>query len=1065
MSVRIDTGTRTDTGKGVPTRRAVSGVLALVVFLLLGTMPGVQGQVAPDLLDAMTARSIGPAGMSGRVAAVDVDLSNRDVIYVGASTGGVWRSDDGGIEWEPIFDDQPVQGIGALAVFQANPDVVWVGTGEGNPRNSAGVGEGIFKSLDGGESWTRMGLEDSERIHRVIPHPTDPDVVYAGAMGPAWSSGGERGVYRTRDGGETWERILSANEWTGVGDLVMDPTNPNKLVAALWEYRRWPWFFRSGGPGSGLYITHDGGDSWRRLTSEDGLPEGELGRIGLAIAPSNPAVVYALVEAERNALLRSDDGGRSFRLVSDEEGINPRPFYYADLRVDPENENRIYRLAGRIDVSEDGGREWETVVPSRIIHGDVHELWIDPADPGHMIMGNDGGIGITFDGGERWRFVENLPLAQFYHVSVDMAVPFNVYGGLQDNGSWFGPNRVWEDRGVMNAHWRRVGGGDGFATMTDFSDPRFGYSMSQQGNLMRFDKATGERRRIQPVHPEGVELRFNWNAALNVDPHDSTTIYLGSQFVHRSRDGGLSWEIISPDLTTDDPEKQQQDESGGLTLDATGAENHTTILSIAPSHLEEGLIWVSTDDGNVQVTRDDGGSWRNVGEAIPDVPPNTWAPHVEPSRHDPATAYVVFDDHRRGNWTPYAFRTEDYGESWTRLPTEDVHGFVHVMEEDPAEPNLLFLGTEFGLYVSLDRGDSWMAWRHGVPAVPVRDLVVHPRDHDLVVGTHGRAVLILDDIRPLRALTRDPGIVEEPLHLFSPPPGRHTEVAERIGYRSTGHAMFFGENRPFGALLSLWVGEGLEGRTAKLEVRDEAGEIVRSFTRPVERGLNRFTWDLRMDSPAGNGGRYGPSGPRVLPGTYRLRVSLGEEVSEATLDVRSDPRMAIARRDRLAKIQALSQAGGWFALAQEAEERLESAEDAVDQVLETLASSEGGADQELREGGEALRDRIQETLVTLFTGPECQGICGGDPVVSTVRRPLYLLGSSWRAPSANDRLAMDQAREALRRIVDEVNDLFETEVAPYREMLQEAGYTPFPARDPLRMVERGGRENESGPQR
>lgn len=1020
-------------------------VLALVFFPIAGFAGSLAAQTDPGLLEALAARSIGPAGMSGRVAAVDVDLSNKNVIFVGASTGGVWRSSDGGLQWDPVFDDQPVLGIGSVVVVQQNPDVVWVGTGEGNPRNSVGVGAGIYKSLDGGDTWTLMGLEDSERIHRVIPHPTDQDVAFVGAMGPAWSDGEERGVYRTTDGGETWERVLYVDERTGVADLVMDPTNPDKLFAAMWEYRRRPWTFKSGGPGSGLYVTLDGGDSWRRLGPEDGLPEGELGRIGLAIAPSDPEVVYALVEATRNVLLRSDDGGESFSLVSDEEGINPRPFYYADLRVDPANENRIYRLAGSISVSEDGGRNFRTVVPSSIIHGDVHELWIDPADSRRMIMGNDGGIGITYDRGDAWRFVENLPLAQFYHINVDMAFPFNVYGGLQDNGSWYGPSRVWEDRGIMNAHWRRTGGGDGFASFTDFSDSRFGYSQSQQGSLMRFDKVTGERRRIQPVHPGGEDLRFNWNAGLNVDPHDSTTIYLGSQFVHRSRDGGLSWEIISPDLTTDDPEKQQQDLSGGLTLDATGAENHTTILSIAPSPLEEGVIWVSTDDGNVQLTTDHGATWSEVGNRIPGVPEATYSPHVEPSKHDAATAYVVFDDHRRGNWTPYVYRTEDYGESWSSLATDEIHGFVHAIEEDPLEANLLFVGTEFGMYVSLDRGASWMPFRHGLPAAPVRAMMVHPRDHDLAIGTHGRAAWILDDVRPLRELAGDPSIADSPVHLFTPPPAYQVAIAERIGYRSTGYAMFFGENRPFGALLTFWAAPGTEKDRARVTVLDTDGEEVASFSRRIQEGMNRVGWNLRKDAPAG-GGRFS-RGSYVLPGNYTVRVTVGDAESEALLRVHADPRVDIPLSRRAEKAAALERAGEWVAASREAETRLEEVLDALGEVLARLDEEEGAA--ELIREGEALRDTLDAAMEALFTGPECQGICGGDPVASTIRTPLYLLGSSPDAPSPNDRLAMEQAEEALDGVLERVNALLTERVAPFARALEDAGYSPFPSLEPL----------------
>jgi len=1032
----------------VPGRRVFDWLrVGFPACLLLLAPGGLGAQLAPEALKAMRARSIGPAGMSGRVSAVDVNLSDNTIIFIGASTGGVWRSTDGGIEWEPVFDEQPILGIGSVAVFQANPDVVWVGTGEGNPRNSAGVGAGVFKSLDGGDTWRRMGLEHSERIHRVIPHPTDPDVVYAGVLGPAWSDGDERGVYRSTDGGESWERVLFVNERTGAADLVLDPGNPNKLFAAMWEYRRWPWSFESGGEGSGLYVTDDGGDHWRRATSEDGFPEGPLGRIGLAIAPSSPDIAYALVEAERNALLRSTDGGRSWTPVSDEEGVNPRPFYYADIRVDPLNENRIYRLASSIDVSEDGGRSFRTVVSSAVIHGDVHELWIHPEDPRFMIMGNDGGVAFTRNRGDTWRFIENLPLAQFYHVNVDMEIPFNVYGGLQDNGSWFGPSQVWEDSGIMNAHWRRTGGGDGFASLPDFSQPRFGYSMSQQGSLMRFDKATGERRDIQPVSPDGARLRFNWNAALNVDPHDSTTIYLGSQFVHRSRDGGLSWETISPDLTTNDPEKQRQDESGGLTLDATGAENHTTILSIAPSPLEEGVIWVTTDDGNVQITRDDGGSWTNLRPRIRGVPEGTGAPHVEPSKHEAGTAYVVFEDHQRGNWSPYLFRTRDFGESWTALPTEGLQGFIHVIEEDPVEPALLFLGTEFGLFVSLDGGNRWIPWRHGVPAVPVRALMVHPRDADLVIGTHGRGVFVLDDIRPLRALSSDPGVSSRPVHVFDPPPAFQVTTAERPGYRSTGHAMFFGENRAAGALLSFWAGEGVESSTATVRVLDSDGEEVRSLREPIVPGLNRFTWDLRRAPPSSAPGFFGPRGPLVLPGEYRIRTEVDGEVAETRFQVLGDPRREIPRERRLAKIQALQEVGGWMGLSSEAERRLEEVIQAVDGVLERIGNEEGTDD--LRTRGEDLETKLQVALERLFTGPPCQGICGGNPVAAPIREAYSKLGSTPDEPSPNDRVAMERAGEALRIVIGEVNGLMDGDVAEYGRLLLEAGYTPFPVVAPL----------------
>ena len=926
------------------------------------------GALAAQQLDSLPglgvigARNIGPAGMSGRVAAVAVVEADPATFYVGASTGGVFRTTDGGISYTPVFDDQPVLGVGAIAVFQPNPDLVWVGTGEGNPRNSAGVGNGIFRSLNGGESWQRMGLEGSERIHRVLTHPTDPDRVYAGVMGPAWSDGEVRGVYRTLDGGETWERVLYVDERTGVADLVMDPSNPNRLLAALWDFRREPWFFTSGGPGSGLYLSEDGGDTWQPLGAEQGLPEGDLGRIGLAFAPSDPDVVYALVEARRNVLLRSNNGGRTFALVSDADDVNPRPFYYADLRVDPYNENRVYRLHSRIEVSEDAGRTFRTVVPSAIIHGDVHELWIDPADSRHMIMGNDGGVAITWDRGDSWRFVENLTLAQFYHIALDDAIPFRVYGGLQDNGSWVGPSDVWQNKGILNAHWHRVGGGDGFTVLPDPSDERYGYSMSQGGNLQRFDWLTGRRLPIRPIHPDGVPLRFNWNAALSLDPLDPQTLYLGSQFVHRTRDGGASWQIVSPDLTTDDPAKQNADTSGGLTFDATGAEMHTTLLDISPSPVEAGVIWAGSDDGNVQVTRDGGESWSNVTAALRDAPETGWVSDIEPSNHAAGTAWVVFDEHRRGDWTPWIFKTSDFGRSWQRQGAA-IEGFVHAIEEDPVEPRLVFAGTEFGLWFSLDAGDSWHRWK-ALPALAIRDLEVHARDGDLVLGTHARGIWVIDAVHALRELAATPSLSAEPVHLFEAPVAWAHEIAEAIGYRSTGMAMWQGETRTYGMPLTFW-NAGEAGR-ARIEIHDAAGARVAHWQTSAAPGLNRVWWDLRVRDPQAELAE----GSEVEPGRYEVKVSLGGEQSARTVEVRADPRIPdVAAGARAERARALRSAAERLESAGSVRSSLARARAAVHAVPDPAQL--GGA---LVDALNTLQQRLDALDRELFSGPECQGI-------------------------------------------------------------------------------------------
>jgi photosystem II stability/assembly factor-like uncharacterized protein len=761
----------------------------------------------PGLLAGMKLRSIGPAAMSGRVVAVAAVESDPEIVYVGGSTSGVWKSTDGGLTYEPIFDDQPVASIGAIAIFAANPDVVWVGTGEGNPRNSASVGNGVYRSLDGGRTWQHLGLEKSEHIRRIVLHPTNPDVAYVAAEGREWGENPERGIYKTTDGGKTWKRVLYVDERSGGSELVMDPANPNKLFASLWDYRRWPWFFRSGGPGSGLYVTYDGGDTWKRLTEEDGLPKGQLGRIGLAIAPSEPRIVYALVEATgNNVVLRSEDGGRTWQTAGTDASATERPFYYADIRVDPQWPNRIYSLTSRLRVSDDGAKTFRPLGHSRDIHGDYHALWIDPHDGRYLIAGEDGGVGISRDRGNTWEFAANLPFGQYYHVAVDQDQPYNVYGGLQDNGAWRGPSAVWENGAIRNVHWQIVSGGDGFVTLPDPRDPQAGYAESQGGEIERFELRTRLRKRIKPAElstDPAKRLRFNWNAAIAQDPFDPATIYIGSQYLFKSTDRGDTWEPISPDLTTNNPDWQHQDQSGGLTLDASGAENYCSILAIAPSAVERGVIWVGTDDGRVQVTRDGGKTWTSVEGNIggsPGVPAHTWVPQIRASTYSGGGAFVVFDDHRRSNWTPYAYRTDDYGTTWKSLGVDKLWGYALSIEQDPVDRDLLFLGTEFGLYASFDGGGHWLPWKHGLPTVSVMDMVIHPRDFDLVLGTHGRSIFILDDITPLRQMTA--ATLHEPLHLYQGMPALEHRTANGPGAYEPGSGDFRGENRPYGALIT-----------------------------------------------------------------------------------------------------------------------------------------------------------------------------------------------------------------------------------------------------------------------
>ena len=1037
-------------------------------------------------------RVIGPANTSGRIAAIDAVVADPDVIYVGAATGGIWKSTDGAITWETIFDDQPASSIGAIAIFQPNPDIVWVGTGEANPRNSAGVGRGVWKSLDAGRSWNFVGLSETERISRIHLHPTDPQVAYVAALGPAWSDGEQRGVFKTTDGGETWDKVLYVDAETGAADLAMDPSNPDHLIAAMWSYRRQPWGFRSGGEGSGIYMTGDGGATWTEQTEADGLPKGTLGRTGIAFSRSNPEVVYALVEADKSALLRSDDGGRKWRTVNDEPNVNPRPFYYADIRVDPTNENRIYRLASLLEVSEDAGKTWRTIAPWSSVHPDHHALWIEPTRGAVLYNGNDGGVFISRNRGQSWRFVENIPVAQFYHLSFDMQQPFNVYGGLQDNGSWRGPSEVWERPGfggnyIEAHHWKTIGFGDGFAAVVDPNDPDYVYSMSQGGFINRVDQRTGEWKSIRPERPaDGTELRFNWNAGLAVDPFQPGTIYYGSQFVHKTSDRGQSWQIISPDLTTNNPEWQQQAESGGITKDVTAAENHTTIIAIAPSPLESGVIWAGTDDGYVQLTRDGGATWTNLMDRIGGVPRNTWVPHIEPSKHDAGTAYVVFDNHRRGDWTTYVYKTTDFGRSWRSIVGEGIDGYAHVIEEDPENPNLLWVGTEFGLFFTLDGGRTWEKWMHDFPTVPVRAIETHPRDHALAIGTHGRAAWIIDDIRPLRAMATNTQMAEQPLHIFPIPAAIQAQRGVAGPFYFPGQAQFKGGNKEYGTLISYWVsedkaeaaaapkdgdagddgddarprGRGMSGGSSdngaqvKFEVLDEGGEVVREFEGPMKAGMNRAVWNLRQKSfrqivPEDTPDDFRPQGPEVLPGRYTLRLIAAGDTASAPVEVLPDPRREVTVIAREQKRDAMLRAGETIEEVTRAVDRLRLTTKTIDFVQEMLedttqfAAMDTTRRTQLIERMDSVETRLNDLLDQLRLPNNTIGIVEDRSAASLLGEVYGALESSTDEPTAGQMDELRRREERVQEVLREVEQFYTSDVATLERELDAAGVGLF----------------------
>lgn len=1059
--------------------------LSALAFLAAATLPAQQlraprAVTVDSVFHGMSARAIGPAGTSGRISSIDAVKSDPRVIWAGAATGGLWRSTDGGFTWTAMMDSIAVGSIGAVAINQSAPDQVWIGTGEGSVRNSMGVGRGIWRTRDGGRSWSYLGLENTERIERIIVHPSNPETAWVSALGPAWSDGEQRGVFKTTDGGATWRKVLYVSPRAGAFDMVIDPANPQHLLASTWEFRRWPWFFKSGGDGSALWQSWDGGETWSKLGVAEGMPAGELGRIGLAWASNNPKVVYALVEAEKPALLRSDDGGVRWRAVNTANDVTDRPFYYNRLAVDPTNENRVYRILSDLSMSEDGGRSFRSIAPWSSVHVDHHTFWTHPN--GHtLITGNDGGVFITHDRGGAWRFVENLVLAQFYHIAVDTATPFNVYGGLQDNGTWVGPSQVWEipsfkGSAIVAEKWQQIGFGDGFAALPDPTEPGTGYSMSQGGNLRRFDTRTNEERMIVPPAPDATtKLRFNWNAGIALDPFDSRVVYYGSQFVHRSPDRGQSWTIISPDLTTNDPAKQRQDSSGGLTLDVTAAENHTTILTIAPSPRERGVIWVGTDDGNVQLTRDGGQTWANNSARLPGMPAGAWVPHIEASKHDAATAYVVVGDHQRGDWTPRIYRTTDYGRSWRLLTMTGIDGFVHVIEEDPLERNLLFAGTEFGLYVSLDGGANWRKWTHGgFPAgVPVRALVVHPRDHDLVVGTHGRGAWIIDDVRPLRALAADRSITQRPLHLFPVPPVIQHARGFRGPFYFPGDTKYHGPNRPYGALLSYWVDAGTAaavaadsakgrpqgggggffgpaapaapGGPALVEIL-EGDRVIRTFRAPAKRGVNRVAWGLeragaqsRFAQPEANERTSG----EVVPGRYTARITVGEHVVTGEVEVRADPRVprsVAGMRQRL----AVQLSGDSLQV------RLSDAITELDRTVAAIDFTEkelkrpDALSAELRDslvarGGRVKRD-AQALLAKLRVPPGTRGIVANNTVTSRLGQALGRATSYNDAPTADQLRELGWARSAAEAVLGEIAVFYDAQVKAYEDALRAAGF-------------------------
>ncbi|MEL6304857.1 MAG: hypothetical protein AAFQ20_08730 [Bacteroidota bacterium] len=860
------------------------------------TLESISGKA---LFGDMKARHIGPALMSGRINDMEVHPTNSRVVYAGTAGGGVWRSNDAGTTFNPIFDEH-CQSIGAVALDPNDPDkAIYVGTGETWTRNSVSIGCGLFKSTDGGSNFNKIGFENSERIANIIINPKNSDEIYVGVLGALWGDSEERGVFKSTDGGATWNKLLYVDGKTGCADLAMDPSDPNTLYASMWEFRRTGWSFESGGKNSALYKSTDAGKTWNKI--HKGFPEGDLGRLAIAVAPSNPKVLYTVIEAEkdeRKGIYRSDDAGENWEQLNNDFGITVRPFYFSRLTVDPRDENVVVKAGFSGSISRDGGKTFKNLGR---MHSDIHDMVFSIKDSDVMYVGTDGGVYRTWDGGTTMEIVQNLPISQFYHISVDDAEPYNVYGGLQDNGSWYGPSS--STGGVEARDWNSVGYGDGFRVLKHPTKNIIYSEMQGAENVWRYDADNRLVKTIEPLPKnDEVKLRFNWNPPMAVSEHQPDRFYMASQFLHRSEDMGDTWEIISPDLTTNDPTKQNQEDSGGLSMDNSGAENHTTIFTIAESSLDEKVIWIGTDDGNVQVTQDGGKTWSNTTANITGLPKNTWCYHIEASVFDKGTAYAVFDGHTQNDQNPYAYKTTDFGETWTSIVSEGVEGFARNIQEDYVNPDLLFLGTEFGLYITMDGGKNWKKFTNNMPAVAVHFIDLQKTTNDLVMGTHGRGIIIIDDISPLREINGE--VLNSNVHFFA---SKATPINEKGGFSGSfgNETEFVGPSKSTGVQLKYFLKKRHTFGKMSLDIKDQQGNIVADLAPGKAKGINIVTWNANRKLPKTAKGKTfafgGFTAPKVPAGMYTAILKKGKDTFEHSFELVYDRASPLSAEERKIK--------------------------------------------------------------------------------------------------------------------------------------------------------------------
>jgi photosystem II stability/assembly factor-like uncharacterized protein len=1011
--------------KGGVMKKVKPFVILGIIFSFICISSNAYGQSADKigkLYEKIKWRCIGPAVMGGRTVDIDVVEKKPWIIYAAIGPSGVWKSDNNGITWLPVFHKESTVSVGDIAIAQSHPDIIWVGTGEATSRNSTTIGDGVYKSIDGGKKWKNMGLKNTRHISRIVINPGDPNIVYVAAMGHLWGPNKWRGVYKTNDGGITWRKILYVNEDTGVADLAMDPSDSMTLYAATYEHRRLPYYFSSGGPGSGLYKTTDGGGTWTKLTED--LPEGVMGRIGIDVSRSNPNVVYALIEHEDGGIWRSEDKGKSWKRTCDNETyerVNFRPFYYSQIRVDPSDDKVVYVFSGGSFVSKDMGKKFRPI--SGGTHPDHHALWIDPSNPLHLIDGNDGGIDISYDGGKKWHAIQHMALAEVYQIGFDMRKPYYVYCGLQDNGSWGGPSKSLDTTGITNDDWYTIGGGDGFYAQVDPTDPNIIYRNYQMNGLSRFDMRINRGKAVRPeASLKEPPYRFNWNSPIYISPHDPKTVYTGGNYLFRTTNGGHS----------------------------CGAEIHCTIITISESPVEKGVIWCGTDDGNVQITRDNGKTWTNVVKKIRGLPSNTWCSRIEASHFEAGTAYVAFDGHRHDDYGTYVYKTTDYGNTWKSIKGNLPFGWVHVIREDLKNKNLLFVGTEFEIFASLDGGLSWFSLKNNMPTTAVRDIAVHPRENDLIIGTHGRGIWIMDDVSFLQEMTEE--VFNSESYLFDIRPA--TQFLESTTREYYSAQIYAAKNPPFGMNITSYFKTKPEERP-KVAIKDSKGETIFKLEFMKREGIQRSTWNLEYVPKTKEGKEVKTSGfsfiaaPFVATGEYSVEIVVGDQKLMKKGIVYPDPRFQMKEEERVIRNETLVEVmihSKKMGLAVTATKNIRRQLEKLDKELEEKETTPEAVSTALKNFDEKFAVLEEKIMPKGFgyRGSVEMALRGG-----SLAQLVMMLGAGVSGyPSAPTKTELSQLKElseAVNALVSKFNEFMSVEIPKLNEVLEENGLKPLKA--------------------